>query len=509
MPRKLRLLMVLGLLPLLFTFTSWSEPGRALTVDAANPASEDLDGDSVFRTITAAVAAAAPGGLIKVAPGRYDRALGERFPITIDKDLAIETRGGPAETIIDAGGAIEAIEIRGGSVIFRGFTLQRAGGTKAAGIAVMGKVGNIEISNNVVQDIAAESGSYSFGIRIYQVSSGKVAISNNSVQQVAGNGISVGHSSAAIAVRGNLVTEIARATIDDLEYSVGIAVNAASGVVVEGNRVSGATLGISLMGSTSCTVRGNRLTDNLQRGPISYAGAEFTAPGAGVLVAFDSHDNLILENEVRGNGVGIGLYLADDNRIERNTMSDNGATTVTLEGVTVHGLGIALDYSHRNRVLDNTIENNGDVGIVLKDAALNVVSDNVINNHRDSGILIHDGVRDAANIIERNVIEGTVGAGIRIKSGYSEIRQNELTANGMGIELLETAEAKDHWVHDNEISGNRFGLRNGGQGMVRAKNNWWGDVSGPYHPRLNTAGKGDAVSNNVDFRPWRTAQVRS
>lgn len=88
------------------------------------------------------------------------------------------------------------------------------------------------------------------------------------------------------------------------------------------------------------------------------------------------------------------------------------------------------------------------------------------------------------------------------------VEENEIGANGVGIELMEAAAAKDHWVHDNDIFGNDFGLRNGGQGVVRAEENWWGDASGPYHPELNAEGQGDEVSDDVDFRPWRTAQVR-
>ena len=506
--RRLRSLLLLFLSLVLLAFVSRGNGERVLTVDSVNPASEDLDGDSSFRTITAAVAAAAPGDLIAVAPGRYDQALGEQFPIIVDEDLIIEATGGPAGTVIDAGGAPAAIEVRGGSVTIRGFTVQGAGGAKAAGIAVIGDVDSVEISGNVVQEITADPGSYSFGVRVFQVESGRVEVLENTVRHVAGNGISVGHSAAEIAVRANLVTEIARATIDELEYSVGIAVNASSGIVVEGNEVSRATLGVSLMGSTECTVQDNRLTDNLQQEPISYAGAYVTLPGGGIVVAFDSKGNAVRENEIRGSGSGITLYLADENEISRNRIYGNDASTVELEGDRVHGFGVALDYSHRNRISDNIIENNGDVGIVLKNAALNVASGNVIIGHEDSGILIHDGVRDAVNTIERNEIKETVGAGIRIKSGYSEIRQCLITANGVGIELMKSAEGKDHWVHDNDIFGNNFGLRNGGQGVVRAEENWWGDPSGPYHPQFNAAGKGDEVSDNVDFQPWRTVQVR-
>jgi len=175
-------------------------------------------------------------------------------------------------------------------------------------------------------------------------------------------------------------------------------------------------------------------------------------------------------------GDGGRVLTVEENEIGRNRVHGNAASTVALEGDRGHGFGIALDYSHRNRVFANKVEDNGDAGIILENAALNVVSSNVITGHEDSGILIHDGVRDAANTIERNEIGETVRAGIRIKSGYSEIRQNEISANG-------------------------------GRGVVRAEENWWGDASGPYHPELHTAGQGDGVSDDVDFRPWRTAQV--
>lgn len=34
------------------------------------------------------------------------------------------------------------------------------------------------------------------------------------------------------------------------------------------------------------------------------------------------------------------------------------------------------------------------------------------------------------------------------------------------------------------------------------KSNWWGDPSGPKHEVLNSEGKGDLVSNGVEFDPW-------
>jgi RHS repeat-associated protein len=55
----------------------------------------------------------------------------------------------------------------------------------------------------------------------------------------------------------------------------------------------------------------------------------------------------------------------------------------------------------------------------------------------------------------------------------------------------------------NQLYSNTFGLRNATPAiMVDARENWWGDPSGPYHPVLNPGGKGNGVSDGVAFAPW-------
>jgi pimeloyl-ACP methyl ester carboxylesterase len=48
------------------------------------------------------------------------------------------------------------------------------------------------------------------------------------------------------------------------------------------------------------------------------------------------------------------------------------------------------------------------------------------------------------------------------------------------------------------------GIRNETTGLIDARNNWWGDPSGPFEPDTNPAGTGTAVSDNVLFTPWLT-----
>jgi hypothetical protein len=46
------------------------------------------------------------------------------------------------------------------------------------------------------------------------------------------------------------------------------------------------------------------------------------------------------------------------------------------------------------------------------------------------------------------------------------------------------------------------GLTNTSSTEVNAENNFWGHSSGPYHAIYNSAGQGNAVTNNVDFQPF-------
>jgi hypothetical protein len=60
---------------------------------------------------------------------------------------------------------------------------------------------------------------------------------------------------------------------------------------------------------------------------------------------------------------------------------------------------------------------------------------------------------------------------------------------------------------NNSIYSNTdFGVIKDWGGSLDARNNWWGDPSGPYHATLNSSGKGDKINDErVIFTPWLTA----
>jgi parallel beta-helix repeat protein len=66
-------------------------------------------------------------------------------------------------------------------------------------------------------------------------------------------------------------------------------------------------------------------------------------------------------------------------------------------------------------------------------------------------------------------------------------------------------------LKNNEISGNnRYGVNNAYPYYeVDARQNYWGDASGPYHPVKNPSGKGNEVSDNVLFMPKLSSPAES
>jgi hypothetical protein len=57
----------------------------------------------------------------------------------------------------------------------------------------------------------------------------------------------------------------------------------------------------------------------------------------------------------------------------------------------------------------------------------------------------------------------------------------------------------DMTVFSSSISGNGSGVNNAGSTAVDARQNWWGDISGPGG---DGPGSGGAVWGNVMYDPW-------
>jgi hypothetical protein len=106
-------------------------------------------------------------------------------------------------------------------------------------------------------------------------------------------------------------------------------------------------------------------------------------------------------------------------------------------------------------------------------------------------------------------VDGSTSAGILITDYYgtftiAEVYSSVLTDNSYGIVVGYAApDISVLTARNNKIYGNTvYGIEALENTSVDAKENWWGDASGPYHAVNNTCGSGNEVTDYVAFMPW-------
>jgi parallel beta-helix repeat protein len=216
---------------------------------------------------------------------------------------------------------------------------------------------------------------------------------------------------------------------------------------------------------SSPTITGNIIKENTG----SYSGGGIVCGNSSPFIT----GNTITENTANWGG---GIYCGGSSaKIAGNTISENISY--------YHGGGIYCGGS-APKIIDNTItgntanENGGGIWCAMSSPTI------------------------ADNTITENT--GNLGGGIHCSSSSLTIDSCTISNNnGDGVYCVYSSSAE---IHYNDIFGNTgYGVINSDSTIiVNAKNNWWGDLTGPYHPDSNPGGLGDSVSNYVDFIPWLT-----
>ncbi len=179
----------------------------------------------------------------------------------------------------------------------------------------------------------------------------------------------------------------------------------------------------------------------------------------------------------------------------------NATSAVTFTGFTVTnaaGYGIKLNSSSNNIVTYNTCSSNTQYGIYLNESSNNTITNNTCSLNTQYGIYLNSS---PGNTVTYNTCRNNT-YGIYLNSSSGNTFENNICRNNTyGIYLNSSS---DSTINENNIHDNTgYGVvENGSSGEVNATKNWWGNASGPSHAKTNPDGKGNAVSNNVEYNPW-------
>lgn len=350
-----------------------------------------------FTTISAAVAAAAPGDTIQVAQGTYSE------DVIIGKSLSLIGKNS-ANTIIDATGLANGIYIDGldhaglQQVTVTGFTVRNANfeGILITNASLVTVQGNHVTANDRSLDFATASCP---GLPAFETAEGEDC----------GEGIhlvGVDHSSIANNLidansGGILMSDETSGTHDNL---------------ISGNSVLGNTLDCGI------TMASHPRSPSLPHGS-PFGIFQNTITG-----------NQSIGNGINGVGAGIGMFgFLPGARVSDNVVSGNRMTGNGLPGFAMHGHS-GREILNNNIITGNYISGNG---ADTDDAA----------TPGPAGINIYSAGAVTGIVISQNVIKDEADDIVIHTSAPVKANMNNLNGNGVGVASLGTGavDATNNW----------------------------------------------------------------
>ncbi len=272
------------------------------------------------------------------------------------------------------------------------------------------------------------------------------------------------------------------------------------------------------------------------RAHVDITNNTFLRTGRLAIVTHDFVDVLIDGNTFDKGGADFGYAMelgsASTATVSDNTIygfntpaaSDNSASAgIYIENSFTQGMsGISKTVNlDGNRIYDcqnglfigNQFDTfAGDVDIVV------TATGNSIHDNTGSGVVIVDEDREYGSSVSASftgnavVDNGSVGYHVG-SDGDADITVDltgeTITGNNLGVHLYDILGTSSGSVYSisvtqSTIMGNTsFGIENIFAGcIIDAAHNFWGTLTGPYHPVTNATGQDNAVSDYVDFMPW-------
>lgn len=297
----------------------------ALAANACAAATIDVPAGS---DLPAAIEAAAPGDLLRLATGRY------AGPVKVDRPLTIEGEPG---ALIDGRGEGRTIEVVSPGVTIRGITVSGSGMSLErmdAAIFLDRSAANAVVENNAIEDNLV--GVYIHGAPDVTLRRNKIAGRVLPHLNDSGNGVYLWNAPGAQVLdndisggRDGIFTNASRKDVfrGNRIHGVRFAVHYmyTNDSEVSGNVSSGNHAGFVIMFSNNVTVRGNASQDDRDEGLLlNYANGSMVEGNAvrnshKCVFVYDANKNVLRHNRFEDCTIGIHFTAGS----ERNTITEN------------------------------------------------------------------------------------------------------------------------------------------------------------------------------------------
>lgn len=281
---------------------------------------------------------------------------------------------------------------------------------------------------------------------------------------------------------------------NQIEATWGIFLDDSTGNVISGNNASkGALWGIRFVNSSnniftknsigntfdtgievtefSCN---NTITENSVTGTHSTSIIDTTI---GVNVYFEVDNNIISDNIIVGNDVGLYIQGASDNQFSSNQLKNNG-------------LAISIADSSNNRFRNNTLENNTQQ-ISIEGGGIEVLTNDIDKSNTANGKPIYYLINQ-----HNLTVPSDAGYIALINCTGITVQNMELSSNGQGVAVAFTTNST---IQNNNLSHNNHGIWIlSSTNNTITSNNMTSCGTGIYFPtRNNVPSTNNTVANNT------------
>lgn len=325
------------------------------------------------------------------------------------------------------------------------------------------------------------------GLQLEARRDSSLEVSQNTVRFNTGSGIhiTVRGQVAKLEIISNVLTNNKNGLVLKLEGAVqglNLSQNAASQNTESGIEISG--------GALDNSDPKNRIVKNIANGNGK----------AGLHIQGDYY--IIAENESRSNLVGLhlgALTLDEQGQTQEEKSSNHNAV---LNNVLSHNRCAGLEIIGRNnKIIKNSASLNG-LNCPTRGFDEGTAAGILLRGKSESNELLFntvDGNRNGISLLRISPLDSRAPEG-------NQFSCNTITRNFRGIQVLPSdsqSPIKDRFYRNDIERNTEVGLRNfAPAATIEARENWWGDPSGPFHPQLNPNGKGDRILGPVDFAPY-------